>query len=168
MFACHACRKHCLQTLFGETLVSSPSISRNTSLFQPTRRPYSSRITSVKQTSESREFKSQPTPKSHGNANPSRQAWLESRGITPAYKKNDRAMKKNLSYLKDPLKLADYVRQALRNGDFEGTLETVRVASKDVRCVVSWNHLIDWQLSKGKVNGAIKTYNEVFQRPVFH
>jgi pentatricopeptide repeat protein len=37
----------------------------------------------------------------------------------------------------------------------------VRAASKTIKCTVSWNHLIDWQLSKGKINGAIRIYNEV-------
>lgn len=63
--------------------------------------------------------------------------------------------------MKDPLQLADFVRKTLRKDDFENAETLVRVASKDVQCTVSWNHLIDWQLSKGRMNAAIKTYNEV-------
>ena len=97
-----------------------------------------------------------------------RQAWLESRGVTPIHKQRekkteDQVIKKQLSYLKDPLKLADHVRKTLREDDFDNTLALVRAASKNIQCVVSWNHLIDWQLSKGKMNAAIKTYNEVFK-----
>jgi hypothetical protein len=70
-------------------------------------------------------------------------------------------MTKQLKYLKDPLKLAEHVRKILRDDDFESALALVRAASKDTQCIVSWNHLIDWQLSRQKMNGAIKTYNEV-------
>jgi hypothetical protein len=70
-------------------------------------------------------------------------------------------MKKQLKYLKDPLNLAEHVPKVLRDDDFESALALVRAASKDTQCIVSWNHLIDWQLSRQKMNGAIKTYNEV-------
>lgn len=59
------------------------------------------------------------------------------------------------------MKLADFVRKSLRSDDFDTTLEVVRSASKTLQCVVSWNHLIDYTLSKGKMNAAIKIYNEV-------
>jgi hypothetical protein len=71
-------------------------------------------------------------------------------------------MSQQLRYLKDPLKLADHVRKTLLRDDFETAQKVVRAASRDVQCVVSWNHLVDWQLSKGFMNAAIKTYNEVF------
>ena len=77
--------------------------------------------------------------------------------------KTDNALvRKQLKYLKDPLKLAEHVRATLREDDFESAMAIVRAASKDTECIVSWNHLIDWQLSKGRMNGAMKTYNEVF------
>lgn len=64
-------------------------------------------------------------------------------------------------YLKDPLKLADTVREYLRDDKFDEALALTQFASKDVQCTVSWNHLINWQLTKGKVRGALKSYNEV-------
>lgn len=70
-------------------------------------------------------------------------------------------MRTQLKLLKDPLRLADHVRKCLKDDEFESTLQLVRAASKDVQCIVSWNHLIDWQLSKGKMAAAFKTYNEV-------
>jgi len=72
-------------------------------------------------------------------------------------------MRRTLKLLKDPLKLAEHVRKCLKDDDFDTTLATVRAASKNVQCTVSWNHLIDWQLSRGKMNAAIKTYNEVLK-----
>lgn len=71
-------------------------------------------------------------------------------------------MKKHFQYLQDPLKLAEYIRRTLRNDDFETAEKVVQYASKTLQCVVSWNHLVDWQLSKGRMNGAIKTFNEVW------
>lgn len=100
-----------------------------------------------------------------------RQRWIKSRGVTPDHKKRDRAkrpaadqdfvIRKHLSYLKDPLKLADFVRTTLRSNDFETALEVTRAASKSMQCTVSWNHLVDYQLEQKKINAAIKTYNEV-------
>jgi hypothetical protein len=76
-------------------------------------------------------------------------------------KADDLLIRKQLKHLQDPLKLAQHVRETLREDDFESALAIVRAASKDNQCIVSWNHLIDWQLSKGKMKDAIKTYNEV-------
>jgi hypothetical protein len=70
-------------------------------------------------------------------------------------------LQKHPAYANDPLKLAEYVRKALKGDDFETAVAVVRAASKTLSCTVSWNHLMDWQMSKGKMNGAFKTYNEV-------
>lgn len=99
-----------------------------------------------------------------------RKKWLDSRGIRPPSKKENKVtrtesdIKHHLSYLNDPLKLADFVRQALRKDDFAFAEEIVRAASKNTLCVVSWNHLVEWQLSKGKMNAAISTFNEMKKR----
>ena len=69
---------------------------------------------------------------------------------------------KELLYLKDPLKLADHVRNTLKHGDEEKATSLVRLSSRSVKNVVSWNHLIDWQMGNGKTKVAIETYNEVF------
>lgn len=96
-----------------------------------------------------------------------RKKWLDSRGIRPPSKKEvktartDSDIRQHLSYLNDPLKLADFVRQTLRKDDFDFAQELVRAASKNNLCVVSWNHLVEWQLSRGKLNAAISTFNEV-------
>ncbi len=70
-------------------------------------------------------------------------------------------MNKELRYLRDPLKLADHVRSILRNDEEPKALELARAASKDIECTVAWNHLIDYGMSKGKVNATLKLYNEV-------
>jgi hypothetical protein len=71
-------------------------------------------------------------------------------------------LRRHLKFLKDPLLLAGHIRKCLQDDNFDTAQETVRAASKDVQCTVSWNHLIEWQLSKGKMNAALHTYNEVF------
>jgi len=70
-------------------------------------------------------------------------------------------LQKHPSFTNDPLKLAEIVRKSLRGDDFETALTMARAASAKVQCTVCWNHLIDWQMSKGKMNAALKTYNEV-------
>jgi hypothetical protein len=74
-------------------------------------------------------------------------------------------LRKHPEYANDPLKLAEYTRKALRGDDFETAIAVVRAASKSLSCTVSWNHLIDWQMTKGKMNAALKTFNEVLSTP---
>ena len=69
-------------------------------------------------------------------------------------------------WLKDPVKLADHTVKLLREDDFRKALEIVRLASKHMECTVSWNHLIDYKMSKAKVTDAVKLYNEVSSCPV--
>lgn len=70
-----------------------------------------------------------------------------------------------MRWLKDPVRLADRTVNLLREGNAEKALEIVRLASKDVKCTVSWNHLIDYEMSKQRVSGAVKLYNEVSSPP---
>ncbi|KAI4810389.1 hypothetical protein E4T45_10778, partial [Aureobasidium sp. EXF-8846] len=67
----------------------------------------------------------------------------------------------------DPLKLADHVRGVLKKGDVEKALGLTRIASKDMECVVSWNHIIGHLLSEKQVNAALKIYNEMKKRAQF-
>ncbi|KAK7712739.1 hypothetical protein SLS57_007693 [Botryosphaeria dothidea] len=82
--------------------------------------------------------------------------------LTPATKAQ---LKKELQWLGgDPLQLAESVRRKLSKGEEEKTVDLVRFASKDMDCVVSWNHLIDHFMSKGQVNQSLKLYNEMKKR----
>ena len=76
-----------------------------------------------------------------------------------SYKKSN--LELELRWLKDPVRLADHTVKLLRQDDFAKALEIVRLASKDVECTVSWNHLIDYEMSKARVSMAVKLYNEV-------
>jgi hypothetical protein len=75
------------------------------------------------------------------------------------YKKG--ALEEELRWLKDPLKLGDHTVRLLREDKFQKALEIVRMASKEMECTVSWNHLMDYEMSKGRVQNATKVYNEV-------
>ena len=66
-----------------------------------------------------------------------------------------------LKYLKDPRKLADHVAHVLEHDNEEKATALVRLSSRAIANVVSWNHLIDWQMKKGKTKAALETYNEV-------
>ncbi|KAI1417716.1 hypothetical protein F5Y13DRAFT_185048 [Hypoxylon sp. FL1857] len=74
------------------------------------------------------------------------------------------AAQKQLQYLNDPLHIADYVRKTLAKGNFEEAALITRKASRDKKVIVSWNHLIDYQLQNDRLHAAIKLYNEMKKR----
>ncbi|KAI4096707.1 MAG: hypothetical protein LQ344_000847 [Seirophora lacunosa] len=78
--------------------------------------------------------------------------------------RRERQLDQELVWLRDPVKLAENTISLLRKDDHERALETVRKASKSVPCSVSWNHLIDYDMSKGKIQKAIKKFNEMKKR----
>ncbi|QSZ30028.1 hypothetical protein DSL72_004546 [Monilinia vaccinii-corymbosi] len=173
MFTCRACTKRCFQALMGDsaTHITHPQ------LIIPQRQLYSSFTSNA---TDSGSYNYQPISQDEGSSEPTksrtvkRQEWLDSRGQRPADKKpaptdpriDDKFMWK-LKQLQDPLQLANYVRYLLTEDDFEKALLYVRSASKNVECVVSWNHLIEWQFSKGLLNPAFKTFNEMKKRAQF-
>ncbi|KAM3073567.1 hypothetical protein ACMFMG_004543 [Clarireedia jacksonii] len=178
MFSCRACTKRCIQALIGDSAISY--LPSQASLI----RPHAHRLFTSTATNqaivENDETNYRPLDQEEGNSqsrvtgSSERQQWLKSRGVTPADKKpakpdprEDAHFFKKVKQLQDPLNLAQFVRSKLKNDDFETALLYVRAASKNVQCVVSWNHLIEWQLSKGKMNAAIKTYNEMKKRAQF-
>ena len=73
-------------------------------------------------------------------------------------------VKKELQYLKDPLALADRVRSLLKDAekpDSPKAYSMVRIASRSLPCTVAWNHVMDFEMSKGNSTAALKAYNEV-------
>ncbi|KAK0670631.1 hypothetical protein QBC41DRAFT_317428 [Cercophora samala] len=75
-----------------------------------------------------------------------------------------KVVKKHLQYLKDPLHIGNHVKKALTAGNWDEALMMARMASVDTKVEVSWNHLIDYQLEKGRLQAAIKTFNEMKKR----
>jgi hypothetical protein len=90
-----------------------------------------------------------------------------------------RQLEMELVYLRDPVKLADRVRSLLSSSSSSGgsnsgsgsgygdmdkaekAANLVRLASRRYACTVSWNHLINDQMRHGRVNAALKLFNEV-------
>ncbi|KAK0293199.1 hypothetical protein LTS00_007802 [Friedmanniomyces endolithicus] len=79
----------------------------------------------------------------------------------------ERALQKELQWLGDPAKLADHVHYTLRCDNPDKALELCRMASNDMQCVVSWNHCLDWFMKQGRVQDALKVYNEMKKRAQF-
>ncbi|KAK5629589.1 hypothetical protein RRF57_005304 [Xylaria bambusicola] len=71
------------------------------------------------------------------------------------------AARKELRYLSDALHIANRVAAALTKDNFEVAAQITRQASKNKNVVVSWNHLIDYQLRNGRIHAAMKLYTEV-------
>ena len=158
MLECSACIRRCIRTIFTDVLDSPRPLQHSHQRLVPQprspsawiRRGYATEATSF----ENRPVQPHPPPAPYvGRSNrPIKQE-------TPYKKKN---LEEELRWLKDPLKLATKVVDLLRQDEFQKALELVRLASKDIQCTVSWNHLVDYEMSKGRVTNASKIYNEVY------
>ena len=157
MLECSACIRRCIRTIFADVLGSHRPLqhSRHHLLPQhPSRSVWIRRGYAIEATAfENRPAQTPPLPTPYvGRSNrPTKQE-------TPFQKKS---LEQELRWLKDPLKLAEKVITLLRKDEFQKALELVRLASKDIQCTVSWNHLVDYEMSKGRVTNASKIYNEV-------
>lgn len=78
-----------------------------------------------------------------------------------ALEKLKRATRKELQYTTDPYHIAENVANKLEEKNLEKALMLTREASKNKQVVVSWNHLIAYELKNQKLGSAIKLYNEV-------
>lgn len=72
-----------------------------------------------------------------------------------------RSAKRELTWLQDPRKLADRVEKLLDSKSIEQALTLTRLASKDMRCTVSWNHILNHHLKHLGPRPAWTLYNEV-------
>lgn len=167
MFECRTCVLRAIRAVAGDALLSPASLTRPLALTPtpslPTFRPRRSLATST----------------THRNGNPATtdalselkpvenapsQSSNKGGSITIA---NEKALKLELVHLQDPLKLANHVQYVLRRDDPQKALNLCRLASKDMNAVVSWNHVIEWHISNGKVNEALKIFNEMKKRGQF-
>lgn len=81
------------------------------------------------------------------------------------YKQRD--LEKELHYLPDPLRLAESTAKALAKGKHEKAVDLVRLASRNMACTVSWNHIINYYMGRSEPGIAIKLYNEVMSSHSF-
>ncbi|KAF2196242.1 hypothetical protein GQ43DRAFT_476503 [Delitschia confertaspora ATCC 74209] len=75
--------------------------------------------------------------------------------------------RKELQHLVDPLELAEFVKAELRKGRVKEMMLLVQMASNNMQCIVSWNHIIDHHLREGRVAQAVKIYNDMKKRAQF-
>ncbi|RDA93371.1 hypothetical protein CP533_0338 [Ophiocordyceps camponoti-saundersi (nom. inval.)] len=75
-----------------------------------------------------------------------------------------RIVKKHLAHMKDPWKIGKYVESALADSRFDEALLLTQTVSQDHPVVVSWNHLIAYQMKKKRFNQAIKLFNDMKKR----
>ena len=100
------------------------------------------------------------TEKKHGGIPAA--PWPRRNASSIATYPNRNVLAKELQYLGDPLRLANNTLQLLKQpGQDEKALEMVRMASKSMRCTVSWNHLIDFYMNQGQVKQAMAMYYDV-------
>jgi hypothetical protein len=189
MLTCGACRERCLQTLIGNSLFSTrprPSTTSNLTRVPLSRTIYAKANGRYRRTSAVIPCRRKASQSLTHLANakyydsivydPGKGPEMRIAGGVHVRRKHYKmelamgaVLQKHPSFTNDPLKLAEIVRKSLRGDDFETALTMARAASAKVQCTVCWNHLIDWQLSRGKMNAALKTYNEVcllFLRPL--
>ena len=163
MLECRACVLRCIRAIAGDT-TKPRSVLRRQALptprlhIPPYRRHASTAVATKKDRSDDLVPGKQPMSE-NGN-----ESGKTPNGIAIRDKK---ALTKELRYLGDPLKLAEHVHYTLRSNKPEKALDLCRLASKDGEIVVSWNHIVDWHMSKGKVDDAIKIYNEMKKRAQF-
>lgn len=159
MLRCNACIRRCIQAVFSDVLNTSrlpkvigPFSTSKASLRTPPwqRRRYATAATAVQEMSQRTDASLQSQAHSRRN---------EFVGKDQEFKRTE--LEQELRYLKDPVKLADHTVSLLRQDDHDKALEIVRMGSKRMACTVSWNHLVDYEMSKGRVNRATKLYNEV-------
>jgi len=70
-------------------------------------------------------------------------------------------VRNHLNHAQDPFKIAQIVENVLAKGRYDEALALTKEASVDRQCVVSWNHLIDYQMQNQRLHAAIKLFNDV-------
>ena len=132
-------------------LANDPGTLRQDERLKTTERTSKSRIASVKTVAAPETSPATMSESKDNKEGP--------KGRITAYPRAE--LEKELLYLPDPLKLAENTLNLLRQDEHNKALEIVRYASRTMPCTVSWNHIIDYDMSKGRVTPAMKTYNEV-------
>ncbi|KAL2189084.1 hypothetical protein L209DRAFT_752275 [Thermothelomyces heterothallicus CBS 203.75] len=79
-------------------------------------------------------------------------------------KKLEASVRKVLRLTTDPYHIAQHVAKVLEKGRFDEALMTTRMASRNNKVEVSWNHLIDYLMKNHRLHAAVKLYNEMKKR----
>lgn len=175
MLACRSCFIDCLRAIVGESAPavrgSTSSLVRSTGRRRRNRSPartYATALTKPIDYAFQREKREEDrgpfkpfdktSQKPLGSDLTAKVREQLDQKVTP---KQEKELSIELKWLRDPLKLAGHVRQTLRSNDLEKALALCRMASREGQYIVSWNHVIDWLMSRRDVKSAFKIYNEV-------
>ena len=145
MFVCRACWKRAVGGYVNKSSAANACRALTTQSQIPT---------------ELRHEISSPVPEASSPRTPTSTATADTEKHSNS-KSLEWAVNKQLEWLKDPFKIAEYVQRVLEKGRFEEAALITRKASRDARVTVSWNHIIDYQMRNQRLNAAIKLYNEV-------
>ncbi|KAI1180413.1 hypothetical protein F4777DRAFT_315376 [Nemania sp. FL0916] len=180
MFTCTACLRRAFdvfpqRNLPGNLRTScsrpppSPSPSPSSSPFQAASK--SSRLRRSYATVVARAPPANPTP--HALVAPRRDKRRrtehgqnsQNRASAPMLgRETEWAARKELEYLGDALLIAKRVKTALAKDNFDLAITIARQASKRNNVVVTWNHLIEYQLQNQRMHAALKLYSEMKKR----
>ncbi|KAL9065765.1 MAG: hypothetical protein Q9157_007363 [Trypethelium eluteriae] len=184
MLDCPACIERCFRAVVGRPHLF-PASSRQVSPYtlrwvnQSRSRPYSTAVersrklgflTSSEEARRAAKERRYPQKAENAKILAYKHRAHESKHDAPATlsQADQEQLRLELAYLKDPLKLSDRVWDLLHQDNVEKAMVLARMASsKNMQCVVSWNHIIDWMMSRGKANAAMKAYNEMKKRAQF-
>ena len=158
MFICSSCLRTFTRGLLGESLILSTAAAQIST--QTGYRLYNAA------SSTSREYATSTANRQHEKTAVIRRKPQEAEWDPNWREKKEKQIKRRdllteLDYLRDPIVLAQDVSTRLQQNDYDRALDLVRVASSRMSCVVSWNHLIDYNMAKGRIVPALKTYQEV-------
>jgi pentatricopeptide repeat protein len=165
MFECKACVLRCIRAIAGDAIGRQPFLQRPLLLtprlsHSPFRRAASTALATARH-----DFKS-PNSLVAG-AQPVEEADEGGKVESGIAIRDEKALKMELRYLQDPVKLAEHVRYTLRCNKPEKALDLCRLASRKQEVVVSWNACVDWYMSRNESQHAIKIYNEMKKRAQF-
>ena len=68
---------------------------------------------------------------------------------------------KKLKVIDDPFHIGQAVVASLKKDQFDNALALTEKASRTMNVVVSWNAILAYQLGKGEIKTAFKTFNNV-------
>ncbi|CAK3920693.1 Hypothetical predicted protein [Lecanosticta acicola] len=165
MLECRACVLRCIRTIVGDALspqrplVLTPRIE---SYNYPLRRRLATRARPTPQKPPIDFDADERFADNEPELSASRRA-----GGKALTKANERALRKEIAWLRDPVKFANHVHYILRNEQPDKALELCRLASKEGNVVVAWNHVVNWHIQRRKVNRALEIYNEMKKRGQF-
>ncbi|EME88746.1 uncharacterized protein MYCFIDRAFT_126984, partial [Pseudocercospora fijiensis CIRAD86] len=168
MLECRACVLRSIRAIAGDaygtaSILQRPLILTPQPANRPTRRRLATATATATAAAETNAVEQDELSGLEPVAQPTTDIIRSKRGGTIVVS-NEKALRKELIHLKDRVKLADHVHYILRDNKSEKALDLCRLASREMRCTVAWNHVIAWNLEKGKVKQALEVYNEMKKR----